>query len=98
MYYDITQPVDIVFNAIEDLTKLADHGNYLMTKNQMINLAFVILAKQPILLQDLCHWIWRITGERTWPNMLTHFHYAQSDPLNSLPTAANCPIPECCKR
>ena len=88
LHYDISQPVDMVFNAIQDLVELSDQANSPMTENQMVDLAYVIFAKQPILQQDLRLWNKRIPVERTWVDMVAHFRDAQSD-LNALPTAGN---------
>ena len=88
MHFDISQPVDTVFCLIEDLCELADHSNSPMSTQQMIDLAFVIFAKQPILQHDLRLWTRRPDGDRTWPNMMLHFREAQAD-LSSLPTAGD---------
>ena len=56
MHYDISQPVDTVFNAIEDLAELAERTVSPMSAQQMIDLAYVIFAKQPILQHDLHLW------------------------------------------
>ena len=88
MHYDISQPVDTVFNTIDDLTDLAEHALSPMTQQQMIDMAYVIFARQPILQQDLRLWNRRPVGERTWANMLDHFRDAQSD-LSSLPNAGD---------
>ena len=88
MHYDISQPVDTVFNSIDDLADLAEHARSPMTPQQMMDLAYVIFARQPILQQDLRLWNRRPVVERTWPNMLEHFRDAQSD-LSSLPSAGD---------
>jgi hypothetical protein len=88
MQYDISQPVDTVFNAIDDLSDLAEHANSPLTQQQLIDLAYVIFAKQPILQQDLRLWNRKPLVERTWANMLTHFRDAQTD-LSTLPTAGD---------
>ena len=88
MHYDISLPVDTVFNAIDDLTDLAEHALSPMTPQQMMDMAYVIFARQPILQQDLRLWNRRPPAERTWANMLIHFRDAQSD-LSSLPTAGD---------
>jgi hypothetical protein len=88
MHYDISQPVDTVFNAIEDLAELAEHAVSPMSAQQMIDLAYVIFAKQPILQHDLRLWNRLPLDERTWPLMLEHFRDAQAD-LSSLPTAGD---------
>jgi hypothetical protein len=87
MHYDLSHPVDIVFNAIEDLSELAAHARQPMSQMQLINLAYVIFAKQPILLQDLRTWNRLPLADRTWPNMKTHLRDAQDD-LSALPTAS----------
>jgi hypothetical protein len=88
MHYDISQPVDTVFNCIDDLSDLAEHASSPMTAQQMIDLAYVIFAKQTILQPDLRLWNRRPVAERTWTNMTTHFREAQID-LSSLPTAGD---------
>ena len=88
MGYSIALPVDTVFNAIDDLTDLAEHGNSPLSNPQMIDLAYVVLSKEPILQQDLRAWNRRPAAEKTWSNMLQHFRDAQGD-LNSLPTAGD---------
>jgi hypothetical protein len=88
MHWDISQPVDTVFNSIDDLFELADHANSPMSAQQMIDMAFVIFAKQPILQHDLRLWTRRPAPERTLQNMITHFREAQID-LSNLPTAGD---------
>jgi hypothetical protein len=88
MHYDISLPVDTVFNAIDDLVDLAEHALSPMSMQQMIDLAYVIFARQPILQQDLRLWNRRPTVERTWAHMLQHFRDAQTD-LSYLPTAGD---------
>jgi hypothetical protein len=88
MHYDISQPVDIVFNSIEDLADLPEHANSPMSAQQQIDLAYVIFARQPILQQDMRSWHRSPVADCTWANMLAHFRDAQAD-LSSLPTAAD---------
>jgi hypothetical protein len=89
LHFDISQPVDLIFNAIEDLSALATHANSPMTEQQMMDMAYVIFARQPILQQDLRAWK-RITdpANRTWAAMILHFREAQND-LSSLPVASD---------
>ena len=53
MAYDISMPVYTVFNAIDDLSDLSENVGSTMTPRQMIDLAYVIFAKLPILQHDL---------------------------------------------
>ena len=88
MLYTIIQPVDVIFDAIEDLADLADQGLSPLPAQRMIDMAYLLLAKEPILRQDLLHWNRRPAVDKTWANMVTHFRDAQSD-LDSLPTAGD---------
>jgi hypothetical protein len=88
MHYDISQPVDTVFNAIDDLADLAEHANSPMSAQQQIDLAYVIFARQSILQHDLRLWNRLPVVDRTWANMLEHFRTAQAD-LSALPTTAD---------
>ena len=88
MHYNLSHPVDIIFNAIEEYSKLADHASQPLTTIQLINLAYVIFAKQPILLQDLHDWNRMPVADCTWPNMKAHLCSAQDD-VNALPNAAS---------
>mgnify|MGYP001810554257 CR=1 FL=1 len=88
LHFDISQPVDLIFNAIEDLSALASHANSPMTQQQMIDMAYVIFAKQPILQQDLRAWKRLAPPARTWASMILHFREAQND-LSALPVASD---------
>ena len=90
MHCDVSQPADTVFNSIDDLSDLADHATTPapMTEQQMIDLACVIFAKQPILQADVRLWNRRPAAERTYVNFTQHLRDAQTD-LSSLPTAGD---------
>ena len=88
MAYAIMQPVDVVFDAIEDLADLAETGLSPIPSQKMVDMAYLILAKEPLFRQDLLQWNRRPTAEKTWANMMEHFRDAQTD-MNSLPTAGD---------
>ena len=54
----------------------------------MIDMAYVIFAKQTILQQDLRAWKRLAPTSRTWTAMIAHFREAQND-LSSLPVASD---------
>ena len=87
-HYDISQSVHTVFNIIDDLSELADHANSPMTQQQIVDLVFVIFARQSILQQDLRLWNRRPVADRTRLNMMLHLREAQSD-LSTIPTAGD---------
>ena len=86
--FDLSLPVDYIFNAIDDLIELADQASMPMTNDQAVNLAYIIFARQPILLQDLRAWHKKPAAKKTWPNMKVHLREAQDD-LSSLPVAGS---------
>jgi hypothetical protein len=88
MHYDITQPVDTVFNTIENLADLAEHANSPMSPQQQIDLAYVIFAREPILQQDIRLWNRQPAVDHTWARMIAHFREAQDD-LSSVPVASD---------
>jgi hypothetical protein len=88
MVYSIALPVDTVFNAVDDLMDLAEHAGPALTNQQMIDLAYVVLSKEPIFQQDIRLWNRKPPTDKTWDNMLEHFRTAQTD-LSALPTAGD---------
>ena len=88
MSYDLSVPIDTVFTTVDDLADLSEHSGSLMTDRQKMDVAFVVLAKIPLLQHDLRLWNRCADVDRTWPNMLTHFRSAQAD-LTALPTAGD---------
>ena len=89
MAYDLSTPIDTVFTTVDDLADLSEHsGSIMRTDRQKMDVAYVVLAKVPLLQHDLRLWN-RFGGlDRTWPNMLAHFRSAQAD-LTALPTAGD---------
>jgi uncharacterized phage-associated protein len=90
MHHDVSQPVDAIFNCIDDLSDLADHAMSPspMTDQQMVDLAYVTFAKQPLLQPDLQLWNKRPAVERAYANFVQHLRDAHSD-LSALPTASD---------
>jgi len=88
MVFDLSMPIDSVFNAIDDLADLAEHAHSAWSHQQMMDLAYMVLVQQPSLQYDLRLWTDTPTINRTWPTMLKHFRAAQKS-LSSHPTAGN---------
>ena len=60
MQFNMSHPVDIVFNAIDDLIKISENALMPISSSQAVNLAYVEFVRNPILLQYLwdgmgCH-------------------------------------------
>ena len=88
MVFDLSMPVDSVFDAIDELADLAEQAQTPWSHQHMMALAFMVLEKQPSLQYDLRVWNDKPTIHRTWATMNQHFCDAQKA-LTSLPTAGN---------
>ena len=73
----------VIFTAIDELVELAAHANIPMTNDQAMQLAYIVFAKNPLLLHDIRQWNARPALMKTWPHMKTFFRQAQTD-LRSL--------------
>ena len=86
MEFDLTMPVDSLFDAIDDLADLAIHAHLAWSPAQMMALAETVLAKQPALQYDMRIWNDMPTINQTWTSMTMHFRTAQKA-LTTHPTA-----------
>ena len=53
MIYDSAQPIDTIFNAINDMVEYARAAEAELTQSQTINLALVILNRQQIFKDEI---------------------------------------------
>ena len=56
MQFNMSDPVEIVFNTIEDLLELSEYVLMLISYSQAVNLEYVVFEKNPILVQDHQAW------------------------------------------
>ena len=47
MVYDISKPMDMVFNSVDDLREIAELTTRPYTDIQMVGLGYMVLARQP---------------------------------------------------
>ena len=73
MIYDPAQPIDIIFNSIDDLVEYARAAEVELTQSQTINLALVILNKQRIFRDDIRAWKRTNHTYKTWTNFKHDF-------------------------
>ena len=86
--FNLSLPVYTIFNAVDDLTELSDQADIPMSAYQLVNLVYVIFARQTVLLQDLYAWHKKPVDEKTWSNTKIHLLEAQ-DNLRSLPVSGS---------
>ena len=68
MIYDLPQPIDIIFNSIDDLVEYTRAAEEELTQSQTINLALVILNRQRIFKDDIRAWKRTNQAYKTWDN------------------------------
>ena len=76
--YDVSEPIDVIFNAVEDLCEIADLAGCPFSPRQQVNIAYLILQKQPIFRSDVRKWMRKPTADKTWLNFTAHFRQAHN--------------------
>ena len=76
MIYNLAQPINIVFNSINDLLEYVIAAESELTQSQKINLDLVILNMQKIFKDNI--WAWKCTNQayKTWDNFKYDFREA----------------------
>ena len=74
--YNPQHPIDIVFNAVEDLASFTGLGQQHLSNLQTIAKAYVIINKTRRYKTDITAWNRRPDVEKTWPNFKEHFRRA----------------------
>lgn len=77
--YNVSLPVDVVFDPIDDLEELAALANEPMSEAQKIAMAFIIFQNTGKFKSDLKSWNRKAPHDKTWTNMKTHFRDALQD-------------------
>ena len=79
MSYSLSQPIDIIFNALDDLTDYAELSETPFTERQIIGKAFVILNRTQRFEQPLLAWKRRGRLQQTWTNFKNFFRTAHKE-------------------
>ena len=79
MSYSLSQPIDIIFNALDNLADYADLSDTPFTERQIIGKAFVILNRTQCFEQALLAWKRRGRLQQTWNNFKTFFCTAHTE-------------------
>ena len=77
MIRDPAQPIDVIFNSIDDLVEYARAAEAELTQSQTINLALVILNRQRIFKDDIQEWKRTNHSYKTWYNFKHDFRKAR---------------------
>ena len=77
--YDVSDPIDDIFNSVKDLCKVAEFENCLYSARQQVNIGYLILSKQPFFRIDVRKWMRKFSVDKTWTNFMTHFRQAHHE-------------------
>ena len=79
MTYDPAQPIDIIFNSINDLVEYARAVKAELSQSQTVNLARVILHRQQIFKDIIRAWKRTNAAYKTWDNFNHDFREARPE-------------------
>ena len=79
MYYDITHPIDVIFNKVEDLNDLSIAARADYSEQQLINIAYVIINNTAKYQHYIRDWSRLPPIQKTWGNFKTHFRRAHQE-------------------
>ena len=79
MAYSLSQPIDIIFNALDDLADYAEISDTPFSEHQIMGKAFMILNRTQCFQQALLTWQRRGRLQQTWTNFKPFFHEAHKE-------------------
>ena len=65
MSYSVSEPIDDISNAVEDLCGIAEFAESPYSSMQQVNLRYLIVDKQPIFRSDVMKWMRKPTIDKT---------------------------------
>ena len=83
MSYDITEPIDIIFNVVDNLREIIDLAGRLYSLVRMVDLACLVISKQPIIRSDVRRWLRRPQEDQTWQDFQDIFTRAHQELRNT---------------
>jgi len=65
MSYHVSDPIDDIYNAVEDLCEIADLAETPYSPRQQVNIGYLIVNKLPIFRSDLRKWMRKPIADKT---------------------------------
>jgi hypothetical protein len=84
--YTSGQPMDIVFQQVNQFANLAELANNDISEAQKIAMAKVIIVKAGTYAEYITEWNRKTAGDKTWNNFMTFFRQAHKELRQSRPT------------
>ena len=66
MPYNTTEPINVIFNAVDDLREIAKLAGRPYFLIQMVDLGYLVIAKQSVFRSDVRRWLRRLPDDHTW--------------------------------
>ena len=73
MQFDLDEPIDTIFNAIEDLAEIGELAGKPFTDPQLVDYCFVIAHRNRAFCTDIRDWMRKPEHKQTYVNFKTHF-------------------------
>ena len=73
MLYDIIEPIDTVFNAVDDVRAITELENYPYTAMQMVDMTYIDINKPPILRSGVRRCLCKNPANQTWNSFKNDF-------------------------
>lgn len=77
--YNMSDPINKIFNLVEDLCEAAKLGNYPYSPIQQVNIGYQIVSKRRIFWTDVQNWMRKYVGDKIWANFVAHLHQAHRE-------------------
>ena len=68
-----SEPIETIFHQIEEAVEFAQHGNSPFTNNQVLNIAYYIMAQANIFKEACKEWKRAPADQKTWLNLKHYF-------------------------
>ena len=82
MCYDIIEPIDVIFNAVDNLREIADFAGRSYSLVQMVDLRNFLITKQLIFRSDVLCWLHHLPDDQTWQDFQDVFTVAHQELSN----------------
>ena len=77
--YSVSDPIDDIFNAVEDLCEIAEFADTPYSPRQQVNIGYLIVNRQPIFRGDVRKWMRKSLVDKTWIHFMAHFRQAHQE-------------------
>jgi len=73
MDYQLSEPVNVIFLAVENLKELAELTGRPFTLHQIVNTGYLLVSKHSIFRSDIRKWFRKAAVSQTWLEFNTFF-------------------------